>query len=87
MLFRSGFHVHGYREEGTITTPFDITVRNHLDRFHLAMHVVRCLPQTGDEGIALVAEFEEKLREHRRYIEREGEDMPEVRGWKWPAAR
>jgi xylulose-5-phosphate/fructose-6-phosphate phosphoketolase len=82
----AGFHVHGYREEGTITTPFDMTVRNELDRFHLAMHAVRRLPQSGNEGIALIAELEEKLREHRRHIEREGEDMPEVRGWKWPAA-
>jgi xylulose-5-phosphate/fructose-6-phosphate phosphoketolase len=82
----AGFHVHGYREEGTITTPFDMTVRNELDRFHLAMHAVRRLPQSGNQGIALVAELEEKLREHRRHIEREGEDMPEVRGWKWPAA-
>ena len=79
----AGFHVHGYREEGTVTTPFDMAVRNGLDRFHLAINAVERLPQAGDEGIALVAELREKLVEHRRYICLHGQDMPEVRDWRW----
>ena len=83
----AGFHVHGYREEGTVTTPFDMAVRNGLDRFHLAINAVERLPQTGNEGIALVAELREKLVEHRRYICLNGQDMPEVRDWRWPGHR
>jgi xylulose-5-phosphate/fructose-6-phosphate phosphoketolase len=79
----AGFHVHGYREEGTVTTPFDMAVRNGLDRFHLAINAVERLPQTGDEGIALIAELRDKLVEHQRYICANGQDMPEVRDWRW----
>ncbi len=82
-----GFHVHGYREEGTVTTPFDMAVRNHLDRFHLAMQVVRRVPETGDAGVALLAECQDKLVEHWDYIRANGQDMPEVREWTWPADR
>jgi xylulose-5-phosphate/fructose-6-phosphate phosphoketolase len=76
-------HVRGYKEEGTITTPFDMTVLNDLDRFHLAMDVVDRLPQTGDQGIYLKQQLKDKLIEHRQYINREGRDMPEIRDWKW----
>ena len=76
-------HVRGYKEEGTITTPFDMTVRNDLDRFHLAMDAVDRLPQTGDEGAALKRRLQDKLVEHKQYIERHGEDLPEIRGWRW----
>jgi xylulose-5-phosphate/fructose-6-phosphate phosphoketolase len=86
-LNHAGFHVHGYREEGAITTPFDMTVRNELDRFHLAMHVVRLLPCTGDQGAALIPELEAKLLEHKRHIAEHGEDMPEIRDWSWLPAR
>jgi xylulose-5-phosphate/fructose-6-phosphate phosphoketolase len=79
----AGFHVHGYREEGTVTTPFDMAVRNGLDRFQLAINAIERLPQAGDEGIALVAELREKLVEHGRYICLNGQDMPEVRDWRW----
>jgi xylulose-5-phosphate/fructose-6-phosphate phosphoketolase len=77
------FHVHGYKEEGTITTPFDMTVLNELDRFHLAIDAICELPQTGDLGIALVPLLTEKLVQHRRYICAHGEDMPEIRHWQW----
>jgi xylulose-5-phosphate/fructose-6-phosphate phosphoketolase len=76
-------HVHGYREEGTITTPFDMTVLNEIDRFHLAMDVIDRLPQTGDKGLYLKRRLEEKLAAHRQYIVRYGEDMPEIRDWTW----
>ena len=80
-------HVRGYKEEGTITTPFDMTVLNDLDRFHLAMDAVDRLPQTGEAGAALKARLADKLVEHKRYIRAHGQDMPEVRDWRWkPAA-
>ena len=82
-----GFHVHGYREEGTVTTPFDMAVRNGLDRFHLAINAVEHLPQTGSEGIALVADLKARLAEHRRYICENGRDMPGVRDWAWHRPR
>jgi xylulose-5-phosphate/fructose-6-phosphate phosphoketolase len=77
------FHVRGYKEEGTITTPFDMTVLNDLDRFHLAIDVIDRLPRTGGQGIELKRRLREKLAEHKRYIEINGEDMPEIRDWKW----
>jgi xylulose-5-phosphate/fructose-6-phosphate phosphoketolase len=79
------FHVRGYKEEGTITTPFDMTVLNELDRFHLVMDAVDRLPQTGERGLHLKRQLQEKLIEHKRYIDLNGEDMPEIRNWKWPA--
>ena len=76
-------HVRGYCEEGTITTPFDMTVLNQLDRFHLVLSALDRLPQAGEAGARLRADLENKLREHKRYIAQHGEDMPEVRQWKW----
>ncbi len=76
-------HVRGYKEEGTITTPFDMTVLNDLDRFHLVMDAIDRLPQTGDRGIYLKQQLKDKLIEHRQYINKHGEDMPEIRNWKW----
>jgi xylulose-5-phosphate/fructose-6-phosphate phosphoketolase len=76
-------HVRGYKEEGTITTPFDMTVLNDLDRFHLVMDTVARLPQTGEKGIALTHELKRKLVEHRQYINQFGQDMPEIRNWRW----
>ena len=78
-------HVRGYKEEGTITTPFDMTVLNDLDRFHLAMDAVDRTPQTGAAGAALKRSLHEKLLEHKRYIDANGQDMPEIRDWKWRA--
>ena len=76
-------HVHGYKEEGTITTAFDMTVLNDLDRFHLVMAAIDRLPHTGDKGTALKQQLQVKLVEHKQYIETHGEDMPEIRNWKW----
>ena len=76
-------HVRGYKEEGTITTPFDMTVLNDLDRFHLVMDTIDRLPQTGDGGIYLKQQLKDKLIEHKQYIDKYGEDMPEIRNWKW----
>jgi xylulose-5-phosphate/fructose-6-phosphate phosphoketolase len=76
-------HVHGYKEEGTITTPFDMTVLNGLDRFHLVMDAIDRLPQTGDQGIYLKQQLKDKLVEHKQYIDKNGEDLPEIRNWKW----
>jgi xylulose-5-phosphate/fructose-6-phosphate phosphoketolase len=79
-------HVRGYKEEGTITTPFDMTVLNDLDRFHLVMDTIDRLPQTGKEGIALKKKLQAKLIEHKKYIDKNGQDMPEIRNWKWTAS-
>jgi xylulose-5-phosphate/fructose-6-phosphate phosphoketolase len=76
-------HVRGYKEEGTITTPFDMAVLNDLDRFHLVQDTVKRLPALGEEGARLVQRLDEKLVEHRRYIEENGQDMPEIRNWRW----
>jgi len=77
-------HVRGYKEEGTITTPFDMTVLNDLDRFHLVMDTIDRLPQTGKKGQALKQQLKAKLIEHKQYIDKNGEDLPEIRNWKWP---
>jgi xylulose-5-phosphate/fructose-6-phosphate phosphoketolase len=79
-------HVRGYKEEGTITTPFDMTVLNDLDRFHLVMDTMDRLPQTGAAGAALKGRLAAKLVEHKRYIREHGQDMPEVRDWRWRPA-
>ena len=76
-------HVRGYKEEGTITTPFDMTVRNDLDRFHLAMDAIDRLPQTGHKGLYLKQQLKDKLLEHRQYINQHGQDMPDIRDWRW----
>ena len=76
-------HVRGYKEEGTITTAFDMTVMNDMDRFHLVMDTIDRLPQTGSKGADLKQQLEDKLVVHRRYINEHGVDMPEIQDWKW----
>ncbi len=76
-------HVRGYKEEGTITTPFDMTVLNDLDRFHLVMDAIDRLPQTGENGQQLKRQLKAKLIEHKTYIGENGQDMPEIRNWHW----
>jgi xylulose-5-phosphate/fructose-6-phosphate phosphoketolase len=76
-------HVRGYKEEGTITTPFDMTVLNDMDRFHLVQDVIERLPHLRDSCAYLKQEMQDKLIEHKIYIHLNGEDMPEIRNWKW----
>jgi xylulose-5-phosphate/fructose-6-phosphate phosphoketolase len=79
----ANLHVRGYKEEGTITTAFDMTVLNDLDRFHLVIDVIDRLPQIASRGAHLKQQLRDKLVEHKRYIDRFGEDMPEVKNWAW----
>jgi xylulose-5-phosphate/fructose-6-phosphate phosphoketolase len=80
------FHVHGYREEGTTTTPFDMTVLNQLDRFHLAAGVLKRIPRFGNEAAPLRRQLDDILARHQRYVREHGEDLPEVKNWRWGAA-
>ena len=79
----AGLHVRGYKEEGTITTPFDMTVLNEMDRFHLAQDAIDRLPQLRDRGSYLKEEMRHRLIEHSAYIRRHGRDMPLVAEWHW----
>ena len=76
-------HVRGYKEEGTITTPFDVRVQNDIDRFHLVIEALRHLPQLGNRGAYLYQKMRNKLVQHKQFIHEYGVDLPEVSGWKW----
>ncbi|MBO4234831.1 MAG: phosphoketolase family protein [Firmicutes bacterium] len=78
-------HVYGYKEEGTITTPFDMRVQNEVDRFNLVKNVIQYLPQLGNRGSHLIQIMNDKLVEHKQYIHEYGVDMPEVSEWVWRA--
>ena len=80
----ANFHVRGYKEEGTTTTPFDMTVLNDLDRFHLAGDVIDRVPRLRDVAAHFKQFLRDRLIEHKRYVVEHGEDMPEVRDWTWP---
>ncbi len=77
-------HVRGYKEEGTTTTPFDMTVLNDLDRYHLAGDVVDRVPRLQVVGAHFKQWLRDKLVEHKRYVREHGDDMPEIRDWRWP---
>ncbi len=77
------FHVHGYQEEGTTTTPFDMTVMNGLDRFHLASAVADWVPKLQRIGAHFQEFLRNKLAEHKHYTREHGDDLPEVKNWKW----
>ena len=79
-----GFHVRGYKEEGTTTTPFDMTVLNELDRFNLADDVIDRVERLGNQAAHVKDWLHNKLIEHKQYIKQHGEDLPEIRNWKWP---
>jgi xylulose-5-phosphate/fructose-6-phosphate phosphoketolase len=77
-------HVHGFQEEGTTTTPFDMVVLNRLDRFHLAIDVIDRVPGLSIAAAHIRQQFRDRLIEHDRYIRQHGEDMPEIQEWTWP---
>jgi xylulose-5-phosphate/fructose-6-phosphate phosphoketolase len=76
-------HVRGFKEEGTTTTPFDMTVLNNMDRFTLAIDTIKRVPSLGAVGHAAERVFQDALRRHRVYVTEHGEDMPEIRNWRW----
>jgi xylulose-5-phosphate/fructose-6-phosphate phosphoketolase len=80
-------HVRGYKEEGTTTTPFDMVVRNQLDRFHLVQDVIDRVPGLAVAAAHLSQHLSEKLLEHHAYTRRYGKDMPEVSEWHWSRER
>jgi xylulose-5-phosphate/fructose-6-phosphate phosphoketolase len=77
-------HVRGYKEEGTTTTPFDMVVMNDLDRFNLADDVIDRVPRLSNTAAHVKQMLHNKLIEHKQYIAAHGDDMPEIRDWKWP---
>jgi len=79
-------HVRGYKEEGTTTTPFDMVVRNDLDRYHLAEDVIDRVPSLGASAAYAKQELRDKLVDHNLYVRQHGDDLPEVKEWKWPAS-
>jgi xylulose-5-phosphate/fructose-6-phosphate phosphoketolase len=80
-------HVRGYREEGTTTTPFDMLVMNEMDRFHLVIDVIDRVPGLARRAAVLRQQMVDKRTQHREYVRRTGEDLPEVRDWRWVTAQ
>lgn len=76
-------HIAGYIEEGSITTSFDMRVRNKIDRYHLVMQAIKMLPNLGNDGTYLYEIMQEKLVKHTNYIKKNGIDMEEIRDWQW----
>ena len=79
----TNFHVHGYKEEGTTTTPFDMVVLNDLDRFHLLGNVIDRVPGLAASIPHVKQRLQDMLIEHKEYISKHGDDMPEIRDWTW----
>ncbi|MGH2933609.1 MAG: phosphoketolase, partial [Gaiellaceae bacterium] len=82
----SNFHVRGYKEEGTTTTPFDMVVRNDLDRFHLVDDVINRLADQPKNVAYIKQDLRDKLIEHKQYVAKYGDDLPEIKEWRWPGA-
>jgi xylulose-5-phosphate/fructose-6-phosphate phosphoketolase len=82
----ANLHVRGYKEEGTTTTPFDMTVMNQLDRFNLAMDVIDRVPRLQATSGAAREELKNRLIEHKIYVQSQGEDMEAIQDWKWTPA-
>jgi xylulose-5-phosphate/fructose-6-phosphate phosphoketolase len=80
------FHVRGYREEGTTTTPFDMVVLNNLDRYQLALDAIRRIPRFGDEVQKATQRYWSTMERHKLHVSEYGEDMPEVQDWRWSGA-
>ena len=78
-------HVRGYKEEGTITTPFDMLVLNGLDRLHLVGDVVDYVLKLKNKAAYIKQMIRDKLVQHKEYIRKHGQDMPEIREWQWKA--
>ena len=76
-------HVRGYVEEGTTTTPFDMVVLNRMDRFRLALDVINRVPRLHSIAAKATQRFTELMQRHKLYVSEHGEDLPEVRNWKW----
>lgn len=76
-------HLNGYKEEGTTSTPFDMTVLNDLDRFHRVMDTVDRVGRAGKKGAALKRQLQAKLIENKQCIVENGRDLPEIRSWRW----
>ena len=76
-------HVRGYNEEGSITTAFDMRVQNEIDRYHLVLDAIKYLPQLGSKGDYLYQHCKDQLIKHKEYIREHGEDLAEVKNWKW----
>jgi xylulose-5-phosphate/fructose-6-phosphate phosphoketolase len=83
----TNLHVRGYKEEGTTTTPFDMVVMNDLDRFHLVAYVIDRIPLRGSRADYTKQAIRDKRIQHKQYIAEHGEDMPEIRQWKWSRRR
>ena len=79
----SDLHVHGYKEEGTITTRFDMCVQNEIDRYHLVLAALKRLPQLGNRSAMLNQLCKDKLVIHKQYIQEYGKDLPEITNWQW----
>ena len=82
-MSNKNLHVRGYKEESVTSTPFDMSVMNDIDRFHLVGDVIDRLPQLGARAAYFKQAIQDKLIEHREYIERHGDDMPAISGWRW----
>ena len=78
--------MRGYKEEGTTTTPFDMRVLNDLDRFHLVIDVIERVPKLKEIGAHVLQAMREKLIDHKQFIFEHGEDMPEIREWRWSSS-